>query len=117
MKIGSIFNKHHFDLVNKSGLKFISRAFVVRAFCCNFSSSEYCYFGIKATKKIGSAVVRNTLRRKVRHIIRIANEDDLLIQSCSYVIVLRSFSTKMSFEDVKKDLLKSIEHIMISQTS
>ncbi len=59
-------------------------------------------FGIIATKKIGNAVVRNKLRRRVKSLIQ---SDLILFQSQPYyfVIILRKNARQATFSTLQED--------------
>ena len=59
-------------------------------------------FGIIATKKIGNAVVRNKLRRRVKNLI-LADLKLLQSQPYYFVIILRKNARQASFSTLKQD--------------
>ena len=61
-------------------------------------------FGIITTKRIGHAVLRNTLRRRVREILR-AHGEPLSMGLC-VVIVVRNRAAMTDYAGLEKDFLK-----------
>ena len=61
-------------------------------------------FGIITTKRIGHAVLRNTLRRRVREILR-AHGEPLSTGLC-VVIVVRNRAAMTDYTGLEKDFLK-----------
>ena len=61
-------------------------------------------FGIITTKRIGHAVLRNTLRRRVREILRAHGEP--LAQGLYVVIVVRNRAAMTDYAGLEKDFLK-----------
>ena len=61
-------------------------------------------FGIITTKRIGHAVLRNTLRRRVRDIIRAHGEP--LAKGLYVVIVVRNRAAMTDYAGLEKDFLK-----------
>mgnify|MGYP003289266162 CR=1 FL=1 len=61
-------------------------------------------FGIITTKRIGHAVVRNLLRRRVREILRAHGAP--LALGLHVVIVVRNRAALVSYTDLEKDFLK-----------
>jgi len=64
--------------------------------------SKQSRWGIVVSKKIGSAVVRNRIRRKIREICRIL--DPLLVKNLDLVIVARRGIQKVNYWDLLKDV-------------
>ncbi len=66
-------------------------------------------FGIAVSKKLGNAVVRNKLKRRVRAII-----DELKINfpnGQDYIIMIKKSCVELSFSKMKKDLESLIKEI------
>lgn len=61
-------------------------------------------FGIITTKRIGHAVLRNTLRRRVREILRTHGEP--LAQGQYVVIIVRNRAAMTDYKGLEKDFLK-----------
>lgn len=68
--------------------------------------------GIITTKKVGCAVVRNMMRRRVREIIR--SHAEPLSQGFYIVIIVRKGADKASYADLEKDYLKCQQKIVRS---
>ncbi len=71
LKIISFKNQKEFDQVNRQGKKTVGRYFVLvyQAPAEGFAE-PVVYLGLKASKKIGNAVTRNKVRRRLKHMIR-----------------------------------------------
>ncbi len=61
-------------------------------------------FGIITTKRLGHAVTRNLLRRRVREILRAHGEP--LAQGLYVVLILRNRATWADYSGLEKDFLK-----------
>jgi len=61
-------------------------------------------FGIITTKRIGHAVIRNTLRRRVREILRAHGEP--LARGQYVVVVVRNRAAMTDYAGLEKDFLK-----------
>jgi ribonuclease P protein component len=61
-------------------------------------------FGIITTKRIGHAVLRNTLRRRVREILRAHGEP--LARGLYVVIIVRNRAAMTDYKGLEKDFLK-----------
>ena len=77
-------------------------------------NNEYIKLGITATKKIDKrAVVRNTIKRKVREIFRtlVKNNTDLFINNCDYEVITRKSILDISFTELQNEFIKSLQNI------
>ncbi|WP_058300551.1 ribonuclease P protein component [Gorillibacterium timonense] len=62
--------------------------------------------GVSVSKKLGNAVVRNGIRRRMKEIIRLGGED--LLPGLDIVIIARKPVAEMDYEEMKK----SLYHVM-----
>ncbi len=69
-------------------------------------------FGIIVTKKVGNAVVRNTLRRRVREIIRA--HGDSISDGYYVVVILRHRANFATYEQMEKDFKKCLKGLLKS---
>lgn len=77
-------------------------------------NNEYIRLGITATKKIDKrAVVRNTIKRKVREIFRtlVKNNTDLFVNNCDYEVITRKSILDISFTELQNEFIKSLQNI------
>ena len=72
-------------------------------------------FGIICTKKIGCAVVRNKLRRRVREILRAHGEP--FQQGVHMVCVLRWRAVEASYSDLERDWRKAARKLKLQLLS
>lgn len=72
-------------------------------------------FGIITTKRIGHAVLRNTLRRRVREILRAHGSP--LAQGLYVVIVVRNRAAMTHYHGLEKDFLKLLARHTTTPTS
>lgn len=93
-----------FARVRNEGPSVAGRLIVLSAATLS-NPDEASKFGIICTKKIGCAVIRNRLRRRVREIIR-ANGDQFQ-KGVHLVCVLRWRATEATFTELEKDWVKS----------
>ena len=64
--------------------------------------------GVTASKKVGSAVIRNKIKRRVREVFR---RHRLLIPAIDLNIIARRDSALMDFQSVELELEKAFRHI------
>ena len=67
-------------------------------------------FGFTVTKKLGTAVVRNRIRRRLREIVREETGQQAL-PGCDYVIVAREAALRRSASALRTDLATAILHV------
>jgi ribonuclease P protein component len=65
-------------------------------------------FGITVTKKVGNAVVRNRVRRRLREAVRVFAAAEM-VNGSDYVIVGRNELLSASFADVTSELSKRLK--------
>ncbi len=79
-----------------------------------FSSFEKnsLIFGIKATKKIGNAVTRNKIKRRIKHILRDLNLlHPIFAENFAYLIIPRSQILNINFETAFLDFVSTVKKI------
>lgn len=110
----SLKNQSAFNIVNKLGKKYYKDHFLV-VIAKNFevkqnSAKTTLAIGIKVTKKLGKAHVRNKIKRRIRHIMRvIVTKNNLNLVNTGIIVV-----PKLGFDKIKFALLyKEFEQILI----
>lgn len=95
-------NNEEFEYIIKNGISRKNKYYVIY----NIERKEqYNRYGISVSKKIGNAVVRNKIKRRVRDII-IKNSIKI---GYDYVIIIRKAITDLSYEEMKSELLSLIK--------
>lgn len=67
-------------------------------------------FGFTVTRKLGGAVVRNRIRRRLREALR-GIEDGLTDPRFDYVVVARKPAADIAFADLSRDFRRAFSHI------
>ena len=88
----SLKDQKKFDLVNKCGAKFHSKSFLLVG-AKNFSeipsvSPNAIFLGMKVSKKLGIAVIRNKIKRRIRHAIQILSKNPKFPPGITAMIII-----------------------------
>jgi ribonuclease P protein component len=67
-------------------------------------------FGFTVTKKLGGAVVRNRIRRRLTEALR-SLESNVALPEHDYVLIARAGASDVSFEVLKQDLVRGLTHV------
>ncbi len=70
--------------------------------------SKTC-FGLAISKKVGNAVLRNKLKRRLRSIID--KNKDIFSNSCDYIIMIKKDCAVTTFQELEKKLIELIKEI------
>lgn len=97
-------NREDFSRVYRAGRSFANGQFVV--YWSKQPTVEPFRCGISASKKIGNAVVRNHMRRRVKEIVR--HFEPIIVANIDFVIIVRKPAVSMSY----KQLEGSIRHVL-----
>lgn len=65
--------------------------------------------GLTVSKKIGCAVVRNRIRRRLREVYRL--HEPALMQGCDVVIVARTRAAFSTYRQLEKDFCKTVDKL------
>lgn len=90
-----------FQLVYKKGKSFANRQFVI--YILKKPNQKNFRIGLSVSKQIGSAVVRNRVKRFIRGTFQQLKED--LPNEYDFVIIARRPAATMNFHEVKKSLI------------
>lgn len=61
--------------------------------------------GISVGKKIGNAVVRNQIKRRIRHALRELDNEHSIKNEVDFIIIARNPVNDMTFDEIKKSLI------------
>jgi ribonuclease P protein component len=70
--------------------------------------------GFTCTKKLGNAVMRNRIRRRIKEAARLAMPD-IAKPSYDYVLIGRSAAEMRGFEDLRKDIISALTKLHAGQ--
>jgi len=73
--------------------------------------------GISVGKKIGNAVVRNRVKRKIRQAIFELDRENVLIHEADFLVIARKPVVSMSVEECKQSLIHVLKLAKMVQIS
>tara|TARA_S200000501_G_C20611574_1_gene650566 strand:- start:258 stop:605 length:348 start_codon:yes stop_codon:yes gene_type:complete len=105
MSILTIKKRSDFISSNKQAEKIHGRSFVIQKLKRNELNVEP-HFGFTATKKIGTAVVRNKIKRRLKSIIRnlLNNKNEYFDLSVNYILICKKEIVKVSYKDLQTEI-------------
>ena len=99
-KVNRLKKRYQFNYVYKNGTHFSASALVLYVAT---SKTKSIKVGFAVTKKLGKAVVRNKIRRRLREIVR--NHLPKLKQNYNIIIVARDNVSDFSFEELSNQFM------------
>ena len=103
-RINRLKKRYQFNYVYKSGEHFSGEHMVLYVAS---SKTKNIKVGLAVTKKVGHAVVRNKVRRRLREIIK--TQVPNLKQNNNIIVVARDNITEASFEKLSNEFLKLLK--------
>lgn len=103
-RINRLKKRYQFNYVYKSGEHFSGEHMVLYVVS---SKTKNIKVGLAVTKKVGHAVVRNKIRRRLREIIK--KQVPNLKQNNNIIVVARDNISSASFEKLSNEFLKLIK--------
>lgn len=102
-KVNRLKKRYQFNYVYKNGTHFSSSALVLYV---TSSRTKDIKVGFAVTKKIGKAVVRNAVRRRLREIVQ--KHLPKLKQNYNIILVAKDNVSGFSFEELEKQFFNLI---------
>lgn len=123
MTVFSLKNQKEFDFVNKHGSKKHGPCFIIvlskniTSLPIQPKSENITFLGLKISRKFSKkAVVRNKARRRIKHLINLLLQEQVVSLDQKAIIVIPKIGLeKVKFSILKKDFEKTI--LQIIQTS
>ena len=78
-------------------------------FSLYYKESNNTLYGITVPKKVGKAVIRNKLKRRVKNII--SNNEKYIHSNYNYVIIIKEPSLELDYEGLEKNLLELMKKV------
>ncbi len=101
----SLKKNSHFQRVYKNGKSKASKNLVVY-WLNNENINSVNRYGITISKKIGNAVVRNKLKRRIKDILRRWDDNNYIKPGLDIVIIARKPVVDLDYHQIKTDLKK-----------
>lgn len=102
-------SQRDFKTLSREGQKWVTPSFIVQAQHKEKQSTSPPSVGYTVSKKVGKAVTRNKIKRRLREVFRIFFLKGEL-QNCNYVVIARKGCEKTSFEAILKELTWALKH-------
>ena len=106
MTLITIKKRFEFIRFNKFSKKFHTSNLIIQKLESN-TINNVPHFGFTITKKIGSAIVRNKIKRRLKSIIRelLKCKDKYFDFSLNYILICKKEIVKVSYDDLENELM------------
>ena len=106
MTLITIKKRSEFIKFNKSSKKIYTQNIIIQKLESK-KNDNIPHFGFTITKKIGSAIVRNKIKRRLKSIIRelLKYKDKYFDLSFNYILICKKEIVKVSYNDLKNELM------------
>lgn len=92
-----------FQKVFHQGKSMANRQFVIYAL--PKEGQTHFRVGLSVGKKMGNAVKRNDIKRKIRHVLIELDQEDKVRPDIDFIVIARQPAAQMTFHEIKKSLL------------
>ena len=106
MTLITIKKRYGFIKSNKFSKKIHTPNFIIQILKSD-EVNKVPHFGITITKKIGSAIMRNKIKRRLKSIIRelLKYKDKYFDLSFNYILICKKEIVKVSYDDLENELM------------
>ena len=115
MTLITIKKRSEFIRSNKSSKKIYTPNFIIQKLESK-KNGNIPRFGFTITKKIGSAIVRNKIKRRLKSIIRelLKYKDKYFDFSFNYILICKKEIVKVSYNDLENELIDKFKSNRVS---
>ena len=99
-----------FNAIFKEGESVANRRFVIYRLA---NSQEHFRVGLSVSKKLGNAVMRNQIKRRIRHIL--INHGNELVDNIDFIVIARKGVENLDYAELEKNLLHVLRLAKIYQ--
>ena len=115
MTLITIKKRFEFTRFNKFSKKFHTSNLIIQKLEKN-TIDKVPHFGFTIPKKIGSAIVRNKIKRRLKSIIRelLKYKDKYFDLSFNYILICKKEIVKVSYDDLENELMDKFKSNRVS---
>ena len=115
MTLITIKKRSEFTRSNKFSKKINTSNFIIQKLESN-AINKVPHFGFTITKKIGSAIVRNKIKRRLKSIIKelLKYKDEYFNLSFNYILICKKEIVRVSYHDLKNELIDKFKSNRVS---
>ena len=115
MTLITIKKRSDFTKFNKFSKKISTPNFVIQKLVSN-KNDNISHFGFTIRKKIGSAIVRNKIKRRLKSIIKelLKYKDEYFDLSFNYILICKKEIVRVSYHDLKNELIDKFKSNRVS---
>jgi ribonuclease P protein component len=111
--ISSLKTQKYFDLVNKQGIKLHSSYFLL-VLAKNYSHiAENLHgevsLGMKVSRKLGNAVIRNKIKRRIRHLLSLISKNLDQSSKLGLILIPKKGFEKLDFALIANEFKKLLD--------
>ena len=99
-----------FSAIFKEGKSFANRKFVIYRL---ENDEQHFRVGLSVSKKLGNAVMRNQIKRRIRHIL--IEHKNQLVENVDFVVIARKGIEILEYAEMEKNLLHVLKLSKIYQ--
>ena len=99
-----------FKAIFKEGTSFANRKFVIYRL---ENTKRHFRVGLSVSKKLGNAVMRNQIKRRIRHIL--IEHKNQLVENVDFVVIARKGVEILDYAEMEKNLLHVLKLSKIYQ--
>ena len=99
-----------FKAIFKEGTSFANRKFVIYRL---ENKQKHFRVGLSVSKRLGNAVTRNQIKRRIRHILQ--NAKGKISEDVDFVVIARNGVEALGYADMEKNLLHVLKLSKIYQ--
>ena len=99
-----------FNAIFKEGKSFANRKFVIYRL---ENDEQHFRVGLSVSKKLGNAVMRNQIKRRIRHIL--IEHKNQLVENVDFVVIARKGVEILDYAEMEKNLLHVLKLSKIYQ--
>ena len=99
-----------FSAIFKEGKSFANRKFVIYRL---ENTEQHFRVGLSVSKKLGNAVTRNQIKRRIRHIL--IEHKNQLVENVDFVVIARKGVEILDYAEMEKNLLHVLKLSKIYQ--